>query len=52
MADENSGQDRTEAPTARKLRKAREEGQVARSTELPAASIVIGSFLLILMMGG
>ncbi|MEY5027750.1 MAG: Flagellar biosynthetic protein FlhB [Pseudomonadota bacterium] len=52
MADQSSGQDRTEAPTARKLRKAREEGQVARSTELPAATIVIGSFLLILMMGG
>ncbi|MEY2995045.1 MAG: Flagellar biosynthetic protein FlhB [Pseudomonadota bacterium] len=52
MSEQSSGQDRTEAPTARKLRKAREEGQVARSTELPAATIVIGSFLLILTMGG
>lgn len=52
MSEQSSGQDRTEEPTARKLRKAREEGQVARSTELPAATIVIGSFLLILTMGG
>jgi len=47
-----SGQDRTELPTARRLQKAREDGQVARSVELPAAAIVIGSFLLLLTMGG
>lgn len=49
---ENTGQERTEAPSARKLRKAREEGQVARSIELPAAAIVIGSFVLLLLIGG
>ena len=48
---ENSAQDRTEAPTARKLSKAREDGQVARSVELPAAAVVIGAFLF-LMLGG
>ncbi len=47
-----SGQDRSELPTANRLRKARSEGQVARSIELPAAAIVIGVFLLILTMGG
>ena len=52
MAEHDSDQDKTEEPTARKLRKAKEEGQVARSIELPAAAVVIGSFLLILMMGG
>ncbi len=52
MAEHDSDQDRTEEPTARKLRKAREDGQVARSIELPAAAVVIGSFLLILMTGG
>ena len=51
MAD-HSAQDRTEEPTARKLQKAREDGQVARSTELPAAVIVIGAFLLMVLMGG
>ncbi len=47
-----SGQDRSELPTAHKLRKARSEGQVARSVELPAAAIVIGVFLLLLTIGG
>lgn len=51
MADD-SAQERTEEPTARKLSKAREDGQVARSIELPAAAIVIGSFLMILTIGG
>ncbi len=49
MSDE---QDRTEHPTARRLNQAREDGQVARSTELPAATIVIGTLMLILMLGG
>jgi flagellar biosynthetic protein FlhB len=49
---ESSPQDRTEEPTARKLSKAREDGQIARSTELPAAAIVIGSLSLIFAMSG
>lgn len=49
---ESSGQDKTELPTARKLRQARDDGQVARSTELPAAVVVIGSFMVLMMMGG
>ncbi len=47
-----SAQDKTEEPTAQKLKKAREDGQVARSTELPAAVIVIGSFLVLMLTGG
>jgi flagellar biosynthetic protein FlhB len=49
---EASGQDKTEEPTARKLGKAREDGQVARSSELPAAVVVIGALLMLLMTGG
>ena len=49
MSDE---QDRTEHPTARRLNQAREDGQVARSSELPAAVIVIGTLMIILMLGG
>lgn len=49
---EESGQDKTEEPTARKLGKAREDGQVARSSELPGAVIVIGSFVILMMTGG
>ena len=51
MAD-NAAQERTEAPTPRKLAKAREDGQVARSIELPAAAIVIASVLAMLLAGG
>ena len=47
-----SAEDKTEEPTAQKLKKAREDGQVARSTELPAAVIVIGVFLLLMLTGG
>jgi flagellar biosynthetic protein FlhB len=49
---EATGQDKTEEPTARKLSKAREDGQVARSIELPAAAVVIGALLMLLMTGG
>ena len=47
----DSAQDKTEEPTAQKLNKAREDGQVARSTELPAAVIVIGSFVVLMLSG-
>jgi flagellar biosynthetic protein FlhB len=49
---EASGQDKTEDATARKLGKARQDGQVARSSDLPAAVIVIGAVLMLLMTGG
>lgn len=53
MAEESqSGGEKTEEPTARKLQKAREEGQVPRSTELPAASVMIGGMTLLLVLGG
>jgi flagellar biosynthetic protein FlhB len=46
-----SAQDKTEDPTAQKLNKARQDGQVARSIELPAAVIVIGSFAMLMITG-
>lgn len=48
---EATGQERTEEPTARRLQKARKEGQIARSTEAPAAAVVIGALLAILLSG-
>lgn len=48
---ESSHQEKTEAPTQRRLRKARDEGQVARSTEVPAAAVVVGGLLLLLLSG-
>ena len=49
---EKSSAEQTEEPTARKLRNARDEGQVARSAELPAAAVTIGAILAMFMMGG
>jgi flagellar biosynthetic protein FlhB len=49
---ENSSAEQTEDPTERKLRNAREEGQVARSVELPAAAVTIGAILTLFFMGG
>ena len=47
-----SGDDeKTEEPTSRKLEKAREEGQVARSTELPAASVTIAALGMLYLTG-
>jgi len=48
----DSAQDKTEDPTAQKLNKARKDGQVARSIELPAAVIVIGSIAMLMITGG
>ncbi len=42
---------RTEKATPRKLQKAREKGQIARSKEVPAAAVVLGAFLY-LFFGG
>ena len=40
-------QDRTEAPTAKRRRKAREKGQVARSAELVGSGILLGLISLL-----
>jgi flagellar biosynthesis protein FlhB len=48
----DSAQEKTEQPTAHKLNKARQDGEVPRSIELPAAVIVIGVFLLLMLTGG
>ena len=43
--------EKTEQPTSRHLRKAREDGQVARSIELPAAAVTIGAIVLLYFIG-
>lgn len=47
-----SEDDKTEEPTARKLSKAREQGQVARSAELPAAAVTIAALGMLFITGG
>lgn len=49
MAD--SSDDRTEEPTSRRLSDARKEGQIARSTELPAAAVTIAAIGIIFFSG-
>lgn len=49
--NESQAEDRTEEPTARRLQKAREEGQVARSQELSIAAIMIGVASLLALAG-
>lgn len=43
--------DRTEAPTPRRREQFRREGNVARSTDLSAASVLIAALLILSMMG-
>jgi flagellar biosynthetic protein FlhB len=50
MAEE-SAQEKTEEPTAKRLEKAREDGQVARSQELGVATMMIGSAVFMYMFG-
>ncbi|UCD62815.1 MAG: flagellar biosynthesis protein FlhB [Candidatus Zixiibacteriota bacterium] len=50
MAEE-SFQERTEKPTSRRRRKAREQGKVAKSMELNSAAILCLGFLSLYMMG-
>ncbi len=44
-------ENRTERPTTRKLRKAREKGQVARSKEVPASVVLLGGTVLLYYSG-
>ncbi len=51
MAEE-SGAEKSEEPTARRLSKAREDGQVARSIETPAAAVTLAAVALLMILGG
>ncbi|HET8791847.1 MAG TPA: EscU/YscU/HrcU family type III secretion system export apparatus switch protein, partial [Modicisalibacter sp.] len=42
MADDSSDEEKTEDPTPRRIEKAREEGQVARSRELSTFMLLLG----------
>jgi flagellar biosynthetic protein FlhB len=50
MADESA--EKTEEPTGRRLDKARSEGQLARSIELPVAAMSLGAVGFFSLMGG
>ena len=42
MAENENGQEKTEEPTPRKLQKAMEDGQIARSKELNTTFVLVG----------
>jgi len=44
-------EERTEAPTPKRRREARDKGQVARSQELPAAVLMLSAFLALWLVG-
>jgi len=48
---EDSSQEKTEEPTAKRLQKAREEGQVARSKELTTLAVLLGGAMALLIFG-
>ena len=51
MAEEDTGQEKTEEATPRRLERAREEGQVARSRELSTAAILLAGSVALLVFG-
>ena len=51
MAEEDPGQEKSEQPTARRLEKAREEGQVPRSKELNTTLVLVSGAVGLLMLG-
>src|SRR5210317_1306085 len=53
MAEDSPEDDeKTEEPTARRLEKAREDGQVPRSQELGIAAVMISSMVFLYVSGG
>lgn len=52
MAENDSSQERTEQPTEKRLREAREKGQVARSKELSTLAVTLGGSAALLISGG
>ena len=52
MSDQDTSEERSEEPTAKRLEKAQEDGQVARSQELGVAAMMIGIACFMYLFGG
>lgn len=52
MADESSGQEKTEDPTSRRLQEARNKGDVTKSVEVASAAVLLVSLLTIYLTRG
>lgn len=51
MAEQDSAQERTEAPSAKRLQEAREKGQVPRSQELTTVMVLMASAMAMFIVG-
>jgi len=51
MAEALENEDRTEEPTARRLQKAREDGEAPRSVDVPAATVTIAALSCMIVLG-
>jgi len=51
MADKNDDQEKTEEPTAHKLKQAREEGNVSHSAELSSVMLMVATTIVFLKVG-
>lgn len=51
MAESESGQEKTEEPTAKRLEKAKEDGQTARSKELNTSTVLLTGTLGLILFG-
>ena len=51
MSESESGQEKTEDPTAKRLKESRDKGQVARSKELNTLAVVMVAAVALLMVG-
>lgn len=52
MAEESSGQEKTEDPTERRLQEARTKGDIAKSMEIPSAFVLLAGLMTIYLMRG
>lgn len=52
MAESESGADKSEEPTGKRLRESREKGQIARSRELSTVAVTVGGIGGLLASGG
>ncbi len=50
MAEESSGQEKSEDPTDRRLAEARKKGDVAKSMEIPSAAVLLAGLLTIYVL--
>lgn len=51
MAEEQSGQEKTEKPTERRLLEARNKGDVAKSMEVPSAAVLLAGVIVLYFTG-